>query len=75
MTYSTEASRPETVAEAAAQLGILPNAKIALKAIPNCTVRYMSALDAKSQIETTANIDLKQFGGAVPANDFYYEAK
>ncbi len=65
----------ETVAEAAATLGILPNAKVALSAIPNCTVRYMSATDAKDQIETTANIDLKQFGGAVPDDDFYYKAE
>jgi NitT/TauT family transport system substrate-binding protein len=65
----------QTVAEAAAQLGILPNANVAMKAIPNCAVRYMSAVEAKSQIETTANIDLKQFGGAVPADDFYYGSK
>ncbi|MCR5584923.1 MAG: ABC transporter substrate-binding protein [Lachnospiraceae bacterium] len=65
----------ETVAEAAASLGILPNAKVAAKAIPNCAVKYMSAKDAKKQIETTANIDLKQFGGEVPADDFYFEAK
>jgi hypothetical protein len=35
----------------------------------------MSAKDARKQIETTANIDLKQFGGEVPADDFYFEAK
>ncbi len=65
----------ETVAEAAVTLGILPNAKVAASAIPNCAVKYMSAKDAKKQIETTANIDLKQFGGEVPADDFYFEAK
>jgi NitT/TauT family transport system substrate-binding protein len=65
----------ETVAEAAASLGILPNAKVAANAIPNCAVKYMSAKDARKQIETTANIDLKQFGGEVPADDFYFEAK
>ncbi len=64
----------ETVAEAAATLGLLPNAKVALKAIPNCAVRFMAAKAAKAQVETTANIDLTQFGGAVPADDFYYEA-
>jgi hypothetical protein len=46
-----------------------------MNAIPNCTIRYMSALDAREQVEITANIDLEQFGGAVPANDFYYGAK
>ena len=65
----------QTVAEAAASLGILPNAKGAEKAIPNCAVKFMAAKDAKSQIETTANIDLKQYGGEVPADDFYFEAK
>ncbi|HHU01603.1 MAG TPA: hypothetical protein GXZ91_00500 [Christensenellaceae bacterium] len=63
------------VAEAAAEMEILPNKKVAMSAIPNCTIRYMSALDAREQIEITANIDLKQFGGAVPADDFYYGAK
>jgi len=65
----------EAVAEAAVALELLPNQKVALAAIPNCAVRYMSALDAREQIEITANIDLTQFGGAVPADDFYYGTK
>lgn len=65
----------EAVAKAAADLEILPNVKVAMSAIPNCTIRYMSALDAREQVEITANIDLTQFGGAVPADDFYYGAK
>ena len=28
--------------------------------------------EAREQIEITANIDLTQFGGAVPADEFYY---
>ena len=63
------------VAEAAAALEILPNAKVASAAIPNCALRYMSAPEAKEQVEATANIDLSQFGGSVPADGFYYEAK
>jgi ABC-type nitrate/sulfonate/bicarbonate transport system substrate-binding protein len=63
------------VAEAAAAMEILPNKKVGMNAIPNCTIRYMSALDAREQVEITANIDLEQFGGAVPADDFYYGAK
>ena len=62
-------------AEAAAALEILPNAKVAAAAIPNCAIRYMSAADAKEQVAFTANIDLTQFGGSLPADDFYYEAK
>ena len=32
------------------------------------------APDAREQVETTANVDLTQFGGAVPADEFYYAA-
>lgn len=60
------------VVSAAVELKILPNAKIAESAIPNCAIRFMSAKDAKSQIETAANIDIKQYGGTLPADDFYF---
>ena len=60
------------VAKAAVALQILPNETIAAKAIPHCAVRYVSAREAKTQIETTAQIDIAQFGGALPADDFYY---
>ena len=65
----------EAVAEAAVALEILPNVKVALSAIPNCAVHYLSAAEAKEQVELAANVDLSQFGGAVPADDFYYEVK
>lgn len=60
------------VADAAVALTILPNVKVANSAIPGCAIRYMSAADAREQVETTANIDLAQFGGELPADDFYY---
>lgn len=60
-----------SVAKAAVALEILPNEKVALSAIPNCSIKFVKASVAKNQIETTANIDLKQYGGAVPAEDFY----
>ena len=63
------------VAEAAVTLTLLPNVKVATNAIPGCAIRFVSALDAKEQVEATANIDLTQFGGAVPADDFYYGAQ
>ena len=63
------------VAEAAVTLGILPNQKVAMSAIPNCAIRFVSALEAREQVEATANIDIAQFGGAVPADDFYYGAQ
>lgn len=63
------------VAEAAVALELLPNQKVAMTAIPNCTIRFMRAQEAREQVEITANIDLTQFGGAVPADDFYYGTK
>ncbi|MCR5731324.1 MAG: hypothetical protein K6G51_00045 [Sphaerochaetaceae bacterium] len=65
----------KTVAEAAVKLEILPNMKVATASIPNITVRFVPALEAKEQVEVTANIDIKQFGGALPADDFYYGEK
>lgn len=65
----------ESVAKAAAALEILPNEKVAAAAIPNCGIRYTAAMDAKELIEFTAGIDLSQFGGAVPADEFYYAEK
>ena len=41
-------------------------------ALPKCNIKYVSALDAKADLEKTANIDLTQFGGAVPSDEFYY---
>ena len=64
----------DAVAEAAVALEILPAVEVAKRAIPNCAIRYMSAPEAKEQVEITANIDLTQYGGAVPADDFYYGA-
>ncbi len=63
------------VAEAAVAIEILPKVQVALKAIPGCAIRFVAAADAKEQVEITANIDLTQFGGAVPADDFYYTAE
>ena len=53
-------------------MGLLPNQKVAEKAIPGCSIRFVSALEAREQLEFVANIDLSQFGGALPADDFYY---
>jgi NitT/TauT family transport system substrate-binding protein len=66
---------PDAVVEAAVALEILPSVKVAKSALPNCAIRYVSAAEAKEQVEQTAEIDLSQFGGAVPADDFYYEAE
>ena len=65
----------EAVAAAAEQLEILPNAKVAAKAIPGCAIRFVAAQDAKELIEKTVQIDPVQFGGEAPADDFYYGAE
>ena len=62
------------VAKAVAALEILPNAKVAERAIPRCALRYVGVSEARAQVEQTANIDLAQFGGALPADGFYYAA-
>ena len=65
----------DALANAAVTLEILPNVKVATNAIPGCSIRFVSAAEAREQIECTANIDLTQFGGALPADDFYYVAE
>ncbi len=69
------AEDPQAAAEAAVALELLPNVKVALAAIPNCAIRFVSAKEAREQIDLTAAIDLTQFGGALPADDFYYGAE
>ena len=66
---------PEAVAQAAVALEILPNPKVALAALPGCSIRYVAAADAKAEIEKTASFDLSQFGGEVPGDDFYFTAQ
>ena len=65
----------EDIVRAAVALEILPNEKVASAAIPRCGIRYVSAAEAREMVEYTANIDLSQFGGEMPADDFYYDAK
>ena len=65
----------EAVARAAVALEILPNEKVAVAAIPGCSIRYVAAPEAREAVEFTANIDLTQFGGELPADDFYYAAE
>lgn len=69
------ASDTGAVAKAAVALEILPNVKIAESAIPNCNLRYVPAKEARKAIEATALVDVQQFGGALPADDFYYAAE
>ena len=65
---------PAAVAKNVVAMEILPKEPVALKALPGCSIRWMTAGEAREQIETTAGIDLKQFGGQLPADDFYFSA-
>ena len=62
----------KAMAEAAVKLEILPNAKVAEAAIPGCSIRFTAAAEAREAIEKTAAFDLSQYGGEVPADEFYY---
>lgn len=65
-------NEPEAVAKDAAEMGIMPNETIALKAIPACNIRFVTAGEAREQIEATVALDPIQYGGEAPADDFYY---
>ena len=65
----------EAVVNAAVTLELLPNAKVAAAAIPRCALRFVSAKEAREEIEHTAQYDLTQYGGELPADDFYYVAE
>ena len=62
----------DSVVKSVVALEILPNAKVAERAIPRCALRYVSAADAREQVERTAQVDIAQFGGELPADGFYY---
>ena len=65
---------PEIAAANAVAMEIVKAEKVALMALPGCNIRYLDAAEARDQIEKTAQIDLAQFGGELPADDFYFSA-
>ncbi len=66
-------------AQLIADAGIFANAGVAAKAIPNCNVCYLEGAEMKAamQVFLTALKDIndKSIGGALPADDFYYNAQ
>ena len=66
---------PEAVAKTVVEMEVLKAEAVVLKALPGCSIRYVNSMEAKEQIEYAAQIDLAQFGGGLPADDFYYEAE
>lgn len=65
----------EAAGQYVVEAGILENATIAQKAIPNCAITFIGAADAKSDLQTYFNVladyEPKSLGGKVPADDFY----
>ncbi len=69
----------DNVAEAAqmvADLGIVPKAPIAVKAIPYCNIVSMTGAEMKEALSgylgVLADQNSKAIGGALPGEDFYY---
>ena len=60
------------------ELGILPSADLAKKAIPDCNIVYIDGEDMKATVNgfltVLYNADPKAVGGAMPDDDFYYIA-
>lgn len=58
------------------KFGIIPNAQIAQKAIPNCHISFIFGRDMMSIAKQNFNVLYKanpsSIGGAEPKNDFYY---
>ena len=67
---------------AAAQMveeqGIMPKAAVAAKAIPNCHIVFIAGEEMKTQIEPFFQVlfdeNPSSVGGALPGEDFYYQA-
>ena len=70
---------PANLADAAAlvaEYGIAPNAKVAEKAIPQCSLTYMAGQEMKDVLESYYSIlfqtEPKSIGGGLPYDSFYY---
>lgn len=62
----------EALVDAAINLGITTPKAVLLKAIDGCNIEFKKSMDAKAEVEFSANLGLNLFGGALPADEFYY---
>lgn len=66
---------PEEAGKLIAKHGILPNEQVATKAIPNCSIVYIGASEAKNVLDGFYKIlfelDPKALGGKLPDEAFY----
>ncbi len=69
-------TNPAEAAEIIAGYGIIPNAQIALKAIPNCNIAYMDNDEMETAVNEMLNVlyeaDPKSIGGSLPGSEMYY---
>lgn len=72
-------SDPANLAEAAglvAQYGIAPNAKVAEKAIPQCSLTFLTGQEMRKVLEDYYEVlfqaEPKSIGGGLPYDSFYY---
>lgn len=69
----------EEAAELVVAAGIMEKAAVAAKAMPNCNITYIDGTDMKTALsgylEVLYNQDAGSVGGALPAEDFYYNAQ
>ena len=73
-----EATLPEA-AKLAVEYGIIPAEPVAMKAIPNCAIVYVSGDEMKTMsrgfMEILYEANPAAVGGKMPSDDFYYNAK
>ena len=60
------------------QYGLIPKAALAKAAIPSCGLTFVTGAEMKSALsgylQVMFDADLKSVGGAMPGDDFYYDA-
>ena len=69
---------PDAASQLVEQFGVLPKAAVARRAIPNCHIVCVTGEAMRAQIEPLYALLHKanpaSVGGALPGDDFYYEA-
>ena len=74
--YMTDPANLAGAAQLVADYGIAPNAKVAEKAIPQCSMVFFSGKTMKTMLESYYEIlfqvEPKSIGGGLPYDSFYY---
>ena len=76
ITYMNDPDNLSDAAQLVASYGIAPNAKVAEKAIPQCSLTFMTGNQMKDVLEDYYSIlfqtEPKSIGGGLPYDSFYY---